>query len=153
MLTRRKFLETSAKTAGAGITFLLIPIACGSGDDSIPVTSTGTTVPPCDGVGSNSSTVDDHFHTVCIPAADLAAPPAGTRTYPTNTAQGTTALPHSHTITLTQAQLTALAGGQSVEVGTSLELSHVHGFTLVRAQPTGTGSSTSSSTSSGAPMY
>src|SRR5262245_7909239 len=89
MMNRREFLKAGT------VTLLLIPVTrslsgCGS---SSPSTPGGT---GCDGVSSTSTVVLAHSHTLCVPATDLTAPPAGGRTY--NTGQSG-APSHFHMVT------------------------------------------------------
>ena len=79
-----------------------------------------------------SSVVEDHEHQVVLQTADVDAPPAAGVTLTTNAASGT---PHTHTVTLTQAQLQRLARGDRLTgIQTSeaaLPQPHSHTFDLV----------------------
>jgi hypothetical protein len=139
MQNRRQFLVTAMQAAaGAGVTLLLTPLiaGCGSSDNGstpTPTTTTNPTVPGCDGAGATSTSVLGHTHTVCVPLSDLNSPPAGGRTYATS---GASTDGHVHQITLSQAQLTAIAGGQSVGITTTIVESHTHDFALQEAAAT-----------------
>lgn len=134
MQTRRQFLCTALQAAtGASVTLLLTPIlgACGSSDNGGgSTTATNPTVPGCDGAGATSSTVLSHNHTVCVPLADLNGPPAAGMTYSTSNASTDG---HVHQVTLSQAQLMSIAGGQTVSVTTTIVESHTHDFALTEA--------------------
>jgi len=101
------------------VALLLVPVVVGCGSSSSA--SNG-----CDGLGSTSSVVQGHSHTVCIPSADLMTPPQGGATYTTSGPDPT------HTITLSAAQLSAIEQGQSVSVTTSNDGAHTHDFTLAK---------------------
>jgi hypothetical protein len=127
MVTRRQFT----------ITLMLTPIAswlsaaCGGSEeggeaDGI-VASTNPTV-GCDGLGTTSSLADGHTHDLCVPADDLASPPANGATYTTTNDDG-----HTHRVTLDMAQLGALGRGEVVRVSTTLDDGHVHAYALARA--------------------
>jgi len=115
MLTRREFISEAGYVA-----FLLVPVASGCGSSN----SSSGGPSGCDGVGATSSVALGHSHTVCVPAADLSAPPQGGGTFTTSGPDPT------HTITLSAAQLSAMAQGQSVSVTTSNDGAHTHDFML-----------------------
>ena len=129
MLNRREFLTST----GSGIvTLLLTPIlaACGSDDSGGTSTSVVPTTPTptgCDGAGETSTEVDGHTHTLCVPASDLTSPPAGGATYSTSIDAG-----HDHAVSLSQAQLTTVENGGSVNVTTTTVSGHTHGFSVRR---------------------
>lgn len=140
MKTRREFL------ASATTTLLLIPIvACSS--SSSPSSSPSSPSSPgspfdggaCDGVESTSSLVSQHTHLLCVPTSDLESPPAGGATYTSSVAPDplATGAPdsgaHTHTVTLSQAQLSSVQAGQSVTTTSSISLEHDHTFLIVRA--------------------
>jgi hypothetical protein len=136
MLTRRQLLQVSASAAStAAVTLLLTPLGCTTSDYGATSTSTGTTLPGCDGLNATSSVALGHTHELCAPASDLSSPPAAGVVYTTTFgADG-----HGHTVALTQAQVRAIAAGQTVAVPTSTSESHAHTFSLVRvAVPTPT---------------
>jgi hypothetical protein len=70
---------------------------------------------------------------------DLQSPPAGGATYVTSSAPDplATGAPddgaHTHTVTLSQAQLSSIKSGQTVTVTTSNNLDHTHTFAVVLA--------------------
>jgi len=78
-----------------------------------------------------SSSAEDHQHTVDVLTADVDAPPASPVTYTTTSASGT---PHTHTVTLTPEELSDLARGQQVSVETSeatLPSPHTHVYDFI----------------------
>jgi hypothetical protein len=84
----------------------------------------------CNGASDTSTSVPDpqendqmHTHTVCVPHADLANPPASGATYTTSTALG-----HSHTVTAQLSDLQDLASNDAVTLTTSLSHDHEHAF-------------------------
>lgn len=79
-------------------------------------------------ITSTSSTDLAHNHRVTIPGADLDSPPAQ-KTYTTD---GTT---HTHTVTLTKAQLEVIKKGQAVSVTCSSSgvPAHTHTFNIQKA--------------------
>ena len=118
LLTRRELLSKST------VLLILVPVAaaataCGSSGTSTP--SNG-----CNGIFETSTVTANHTHTLCVATTDLTAPPAAGTTYTTSFDGG-----HSHTVTLTQAQLQSINGGGSVTVTTSSPLPH--DFTIVKA--------------------
>src|SRR5688500_643119 len=105
MVTRREFT----------VTLVLAPVAswlaasCGGGDSGSGDGTTSSTNPtiPCDGVGGTSTSDAGHTHDLCVPARDLASPPAGGATYTTTFDDG-----HTHQVTLDADQLSSLQRGQ-----------------------------------------
>jgi hypothetical protein len=137
MVTRREFLQGSAGVVSTATVTLLVTrlIGCSTTDNGT-ATSTGTTVPACDGVGATSGVALGHTHDICVAASDLTSPPAAGMTY-TTTPSVLNGLAHTHSISLTQAQLQAIQAGQSVMVETSSPstaaiASHTHSFAIVR---------------------
>ena len=127
MLNRREFLKAGT------VTLLLIPISrslsgCGSSGPG------GPSGPACSGVSSVSTVVLAHSHTLCVPATDLTAPPAGGRTYNTDPAGAPS---HFHMVTLSQADLTSLNAGQSVNVSTTTVDGHTHDYAILGMAPVG----------------
>ncbi|HEU4731572.1 MAG TPA: hypothetical protein VFT22_26940 [Kofleriaceae bacterium] len=61
-------------------------------------------------------------------------PPATGATYTTSSAGG-----HTHKITLSQAQLTTLGGGQQVTVVSTSDSGHTHSFAITKGDNTGDG--------------
>src|SRR5260221_8492250 len=114
MPTRGEFLSQAGY-----VSLLLVPIAAACGSSN----SSGGS---CDGVGSTSSVDMGHSHTVCVPASDLANPPASGATYTTSGPDPT------HKLMLTASQLTSIQQGQSVAVTTSTDGGHSHNFTLAK---------------------
>jgi hypothetical protein len=85
----------------------------------------------CNGVGGDSTSVDSHTHSICIPTADLTSPPANGATYTSSNSSM-----HTHTLVLTSAQLASIQGGQAITVQSGLAVdplnndNHTHGWTL-----------------------
>ena len=69
------------------------------------------------------STVNSgHSHTVTVPLSDL--------TSTTGRSYTSTATDHTHMVTLTAGQLSAINGGAAVTVTSSLNSGHTHAFTF-----------------------
>jgi hypothetical protein len=62
-----------------------------------------------------------------VESTDLTTPPAKGVTFTTSVAED-----HTHTVTLTQAQLQTIAMGQEVTVPTSVTDGHMHTFMVVK---------------------
>jgi hypothetical protein len=129
MLTRRQFLGRSTTV------LLLIPIAsaCDSDDTNHtppptqPLTPDAEVIAPDAPTGGGcleetSTLVDSHVHMVCVRTDDLANPPPTGVTYTTTDVSA-----HTHTITLSAAQLTSINGGTEVTVTTSVTVDPVNG--------------------------
>lgn len=119
---RRGFL----RCVGGGIAVLtLTPLGC-SNDDDDPAT--------CEGLQASSRVTSRHTHTVCIPMQDLSNPPAGGGTYVTSNFTsddgGYAGGAHTHMVTLTAANLGALAAGSSVTTASSESELHIHDFVI-----------------------
>ena len=120
MLTRRALL-----TRGTTLLLLVPIVGCSSSSDG------GS----CDGVDS-TSTVDttQHTHTVCVLTSDLTTPPSAGVVYTTSNESM-----HTHKVMLTQANLTAINGGQAVPVTSSSDNDpinnsiHSHNFMIKKA--------------------
>ncbi len=108
MTTRRELLIGAASLA-------LVP-ACGTS------TTSGMRDAPA-GPTCSSQISANHGHVLSVPGADLAA----TRDHDYNIAGSAG---HSHTVTLTQAQLTMLASGATVTVTSTLGGGHTHDCTV-----------------------
>lgn len=106
----------------------LAPLACSSSSSSSSSgsgSSSGGGNNGCDGIFETSTVTDNHTHTLCVPTTDLTSPPAAGKTYTTSVT-----LMHSHTVTLTQAQLQSIEGGTAVTVMTSGPAAH--NFTITK---------------------
>jgi len=138
MQSRRQFLCTAIQNiGGASMTLLLAPLIGCNDDDGLtvvpgPAVTTNPTEPGCDGAGAASTVTLDHNHTVCVPLADIAAPPAAGRSYPTSPASTDG---HVHQVVLTQAQLIQLGANQTIVVTTTIIEAHTHDFSLVENGP------------------
>ena len=132
MLTRRELL-----TRGTTL-LLLVPIVSSCSSSSMssqapapPDSETGGT---CTGIESTSTIAQSHDHMVCVPTTDLTNPPASGATYTT-----TNVSEHMHTMTLSQAQLSAIEAGTTVTLTTSSVVDpidgvlHSHSFSIMKA--------------------
>ena len=118
-IDRRAFVET----------LLLLPaglflVRCGSNSTPTPA---GT--PSVIGAQATytSSTTEGHHHTFSIQIADFENPPSGGVSGRTSTA-----LEHTHTVSVSMEQLANVQAGQSVTITTSSTLAHTHTFTFVK---------------------
>ena len=117
LLTRREFTVESALAMLAGITITIS--GCGDGDNATAPSPT-----PGDRSGT-VSTVDGHTHTgAVITAAQLTAGNAITLTL----AAGATG--HTHTVGLSQTELTQISGGTRVQKVSSTDSAHSHTVTF-----------------------
>jgi hypothetical protein len=117
LLTRREFTVESALAMLAGVTITIT--GCG-GDDDSPTTNP---TPATDKTGT-VSTDAGHSHTgAVITAAQLTAGGAITLTL---TGQTT----HTHTVALTQAELTQISAGTRVQKTSSNDNAHTHTVTF-----------------------
>jgi hypothetical protein len=123
MITRRLVLATAEVLAVATAAWVVGPFGCTE-------SSTGI-VKACDGVSTNSSFVQEHIHTVCVPLESLRSPPEEGATF-TTTPGGTNR--HTHTVTLSRGQLVAVQAGQEVVVESSTTDGHTHTFPIVNDQ-------------------
>ncbi len=117
---------------------MLVPVvpavlqACSSSPPDGPSNS-------CAGTDPLSTVNEGHTHSVCVPTSDMTNPPAAGATY-TSSNDGN----HTHTITLSAAQLSMIASGQSVHVTSSSDvdpktgLAHTHDWTITMATNTTT---------------
>lgn len=115
-MNRREFLLV------AGGAVAVIPLAaalsgCGGGG--------GGAAAPAAGDFTITSTPDNtgHQHAITVRAADLAA---GVQVTYTSTATGSTI--HTHTVTLTPAQINDINGGKTDSISSSIDLGHAHDF-------------------------
>jgi hypothetical protein len=127
MLTRRQLLMR-------GTTMLVLTPIVIAGCSGYGSSSTGTVTIDagvCNGVGGQSTVVDSHSHSICVPTADLTAPPADGATYTSSDSSS-----HTHTLVLTSAQLTSIQNGQTVMVTSAAAVdpvnndNHSHNWTL-----------------------
>jgi hypothetical protein len=94
------------------------------------VATTTTTVPASHTF--TSTVFVTHSHTVTLPPTDLTSPPAGGISMQTSLAGAPYIADHTHTFSMTQAQLTTVNGGTPVTVTTAVTLSHTHDFTIAK---------------------
>ena len=117
LLTRREFTIESALAMLAGVTITI----SGCGDDNPPPAPSQT---PTDKTGA-VSTDAGHTHTgAVITAAQFTAGNAITLTL----AAGTTA--HTHTVSMSQAELAQISAGTRVQKTSSTDLVHSHTVTF-----------------------
>lgn len=112
---RRDFLEGCAA-------LVIVPMVAACSED---IEGGGGT---CDGAGADTSVHGSHRHYVCVPLADLETVPAAAVTYVSSRDDG-----HTHSVTLTPAQLEQVAGGGSVALTTTRDDGHTHSVRLQRA--------------------
>ena len=133
MLTRRQLLVR-------GTTLLaLVPVvpavlqACSTSPSRSPDDPGNS----CAGTDPLSTVNEGHTHSVCVPTSDMNSPPSAGATY-TSSNDGN----HTHTITLTAAQLSSIASGHSVTVTSSSDLdpttqvAHTHDWTITKMTTT-----------------
>jgi hypothetical protein len=112
-MTRKAFCG-----ALAGSSVALLFQACGGGGDApAPAPAPG-------GTGCSDTIAANHSHTLVIATADLDS--ATDKVY--DIQGGAT---HSHSVTLSVAQLRALKSGMTVNVTSSTTLTHEHGVTIL----------------------
>ncbi len=75
----------------------------------------------------SSSMAQSHFHTFMVEDMSFTAPPASGVSGDTGSAMS-----HTHTVSISSAQLQQVAMGQSIEVTTSSVSSHTHTFTFMK---------------------
>lgn len=120
---RREFLNT----VGGGLVLLtLTPLGC-SNDDNEDQT--------CEGLTVGSRITDRHTHSICVSAQDLSSPPAAGRNYTSSNfeasdASGYGGAAHLHTVVLSAADLTRVAGGATVLITSAESESHTHDFSI-----------------------
>ena len=115
---RRRFLEPVLGT----VVLLLLP-ACGGGGGDSPAESAGTTPPVTPAATCGSSYDFNHGHRLTVARADLDS--ATTLTYDILGVAD-----HSHSVSLTPAQLATLKTGASVVVTSSTAFEHQHVITV-----------------------
>ena len=116
LLTRREFTVESALAMLAGVTITIT----GCGGDDEPTTNP---TPPATDKTATVSTDAGHSHTAVVTAAQLTA---GNAISVTLTGQTT----HTHTVALTQAELTQISGGTRVQKVSSNDNAHTHTVTF-----------------------
>jgi hypothetical protein len=79
-----------------------------------------------------SSNVGNHTHDIVILRSAIQNPPAGQVIY-TSTMTGST--PHTHTVTLTQQNLTDIQRAAPVTVTSSVDANHSHVWTILGTAP------------------
>ncbi|MBI5665017.1 MAG: hypothetical protein HZC49_08045 [Nitrospirae bacterium] len=109
-------LGMAAVAAPAALSIIGCGGKSGDGGSSAPADSFSVTSTP---------DATSHAHSVTIPLADLATPPANDATYTSNGS-------HVHTITLTQQQLTDINSGQTVSVVSSVSEAHTHTWAITK---------------------
>jgi len=115
LLTRREFTVESALAMLAGVTITI----SGCGDDDNP---TANPTPPAD-KNATVSTDAGHTHAAVVTGAQLAAGNAITVTL-------TGATTHTHTVALSQAELTQISANTRVQKTSSNDNAHTHTVTF-----------------------
>jgi hypothetical protein len=115
LLTRREFTVESALAMLAGVTITI----AGCGDDDPPTNPT----PPASDKTATVSTDAGHTHTAVVTGAQLTAGNAITVTL-------TGATTHTHTVALSQAELTQISAGTRVSKTSSTDNAHTHTVTF-----------------------
>ena len=116
LLTRREFTVESALAMLAGVTITIT----GCGGDDNPTTNP---TPPATDKTATVSTDAGHSHAAVVTAAQLTA---GNAISVTLTGQTT----HTHTVALSQAELTQISGGTRVQKVSSNDNAHTHTVTF-----------------------
>jgi hypothetical protein len=149
-MERREFLIRSAKS---GAVLVLVPagwtLACNSSTSNGTSTdaAAGTTGSTGSGLRYTSDVVSGHSHDFTIVMTDLSSPSAAGLSGQTTVAQS-----HTHTVSLTLADLMQIESGAAVTKQTSTVLSHLHTFqfSLAAGVSTGTSGTAGSGGASGA---
>jgi hypothetical protein len=142
-MTRKEFVTLTFTLLGGAAT----AAACSSSSSSSGTGgTTGTSTGGTTGTGTCANPLPEtqvpdttgHTHTVTIPASDL----NGTSDLTITTSEpmatnGATVDPHTHTVTLTTAELGTLKGGGTVTVGSSTSMSHSHMYMVSCGSATG----------------
>lgn len=124
-MNRKKFIE-------AGVSILIVIgasclVACNNTSTTAPgpdPTPAPTATPVQGDITVTSASVNEHAHTVTMPAADLTS--ATSKTYTSSSVLG-----HNHMVTLTGDQIAAIRNGQSVTVTSTGAINlHTHQFTF-----------------------
>ena len=109
------------------VSLMLIPLGAavaGCGEDKAAPPGSDAS---CDGIDGVSTEIDNHTHTICVAQAILDKPPKANVEITTDQV----AEEHTHTITLTEEQITTLAEGSGALTLTTSEVyQHTHQFTL-----------------------
>ena len=116
LLTRREFTVESALAMLAGVTITIT----GCGDDDPNPTTNPT---PATDKSATVSTDAGHSHTATITAAQFTAGQAITLTL-------LGAATHTHTVALSQAELTQISGGTRVQKPSTTDNAHSHTVTF-----------------------
>ena len=116
LLTRREFTVESALAMLAGVTITIT--GCGDDDDNPTTNPT-----PATDKTATVSTDAGHSHTGVITAAQFTAGQAITLTL-------LGAATHTHTVALSQAELTQISGGTRVQKTSTTDNAHTHTVTF-----------------------
>jgi hypothetical protein len=144
-MDRRRFL---VQTARAGSALLIVPAGWLAGCTDSKDSPSDPVDPPANGLRFTSDKAGIHTHDFTIAMDELATPGDGGVQGPT-----TVSLGHKHIVKLTQAELTRIQAGETLNKVTSIVDGHIHNFkfSLATAQaqgdapPTADGSAPSSS--------
>jgi hypothetical protein len=115
-LTRRDFTVNSVLALLAGCVITVTEIGC----DETP--STPSTAPPAD-INGNVAVAGNHSHAVTVTGAQISAGNAVSLTLTGSTT-------HTHTVQLSQSDLTTLKNRQAVTHDSTNDNSHVHAVTF-----------------------
>src|SRR5688500_8887425 len=137
-MQRRDFLRLVAGTV------VVLPVGtflvgCGGDDGGDPGPGTGADAPAAAPRGSGSSIVYSssntagHFHEFALAAAALTAPPAAGVSGATDVS-----LSHTHSVSVSMAQLASVETGATIKVTTGAETGHSHVLTLVKISTSST---------------
>jgi hypothetical protein len=118
---RREFTLAAVLAALSGVTITVS--ACGGGGGSSSPSAPSNPSPPL-GAGDKAGSISaNHGHTAVITAAQLTAAVAVS-------VQLTVGDGHTHSVTLTAAEVTQIAGGTRVSKESSVDIAHSHTVTF-----------------------
>jgi hypothetical protein len=116
-MTRRDFTVNSALALLAGCVITVTEIGC---DEKMP--STPSPTPPAD-IKGDVAVAANHTHSVTVTGAEIAAGNSVALTLTGSTS-------HTHTVQLTQSDMTALRNRQAVTHDSTNDSNHVHAVTF-----------------------
>jgi hypothetical protein len=119
MLDRREFTLAAVLTMLSGVTITI----SGCGGSSSPSTSTPPTTQPSSTADKTGTISDNHGHTATITGAQLTA--GGDLTVQLTTGNG-----HTHSVSLTGAEVVQIRGNQRVSKESSSTAGHSHTVTF-----------------------
>jgi hypothetical protein len=128
-MDRKKFLATLL-VLPVGVVLVHCSSSPSANADGSANDSNAPAAPPTQSGGQDlytSSEVSAHNHTFMMDDASIAAPPAAGVSGTTSTTAG-----HSHSVSVSSAQLQQVAAGQSVVIASGSASGHTHVFTFVK---------------------